>query len=367
MPFTFAVGSPISTDVCPTAEGSLGLFFLNGSDTSTVYFLTARHVAFPRTTRDDNKLYEHKNQSLRRDITIFGKNGIVKHLNAIRTRIGKHDDSAKRHQHQINTLEGKEDDVTVKKRKKVQTRLDKAQKASETLEKFYDDTFKFWNAAQSRTIGFITLSPPIAFSVGDKKYTEDWAIGQLDANKINTDTFFPNILDLGFEFEPKKLDSMMNPNSENPPSFKYPDGRLLHIRGIVSDDEIQNPTDKDKNGDPLLMVLKRGKKTGLTVGRTNNVKSFIRKYWKDSKDTSTELAVHGLESVRFSDHGDSGAVVVDGTGRVVGMVTGGVSRSGTSPDINYVTPAEFIFSRIKNHGLNPNIDFSSGAQLAHHQ
>ena len=47
------------------------------------------------------------------------------------------------------------------------------------------------------------------------------------------------------------------------------------------------------------------------------------------------------KSVPFSDKGDSGAVVVDGLGRIGGMMTGGC-RVTDSTDITYATPIEFI-------------------------
>ena len=147
----------------------------------------------------------------------------------------------------------------------------------------------------------------------------------------------------------------MNPNIRSPPSFEYPDDRHLRIHGIVPKAELQNPGYEDEKGDPLLTVIKRGGVTGLTVGRVHTLTSFVRRYGKGLRGTSTELAIHGQESGRFADRGDSGSFVVDGKGRVVGMITGGVGDDGF--DVTYVTPAEFIFDQIRSHGLNPNINF----------
>ena len=361
-PSISAVGFPISTNICPTAEGSLGLFFTNGIDTSIVYFLTARHAVIPQTTHNNNKLYECKNQSLpHHDVTIFGEN----HLKAIRMHIGEIGLLVKHDQRRINRLEGRENEAAVKEREEGQSNIRRMHKALERLEKVYDYTFKFWHSAQGQSIGAVTLSPPITFSIGDNQWTEDWAIGQVDANKIDVDTFCPNTLDLGFEFTWLQLNSLMKVNSESPPSFEYPEGCVLPIRGIVSDAEIRNPGDKDENGDPCITVLKRGKTTGLTVGRVNNVDSFVRKYWDDGTvDTSMELPVFGHESKNpskrskpFSKPGDSGSAVVDGKGRVIGMIIGGVGFT-TASDVTYVTPAEFLFDQIRSHGINPNIDFT---------
>ena len=50
------------------------------------------------------------------------------------------------------------------------------QEASEALEKFHKYIFNSWPSAQSQSINFVTLSPPITLSVSDNKYTKDWAI-----------------------------------------------------------------------------------------------------------------------------------------------------------------------------------------------
>jgi len=55
--------------------------------------------------------------------------------------------------------------------------------------------------------------------------------------------------------------------------------------------------------------------------------------------------------------GIAAIVVVDGKGRVFGMIIGGVGYT-TSSDVTYVTPVEFLFNQIRSHRINPNINFS---------
>ena len=64
---------------------------------------------------------------------------------------------------------------------------------------------------------------------------------------------------------------MMHPNRRNSSShsFDFPGDRLLKLRGTITDDEMRKPTTFDQNGDGCIMVLKRGRTTGLTVGRAN--------------------------------------------------------------------------------------------------
>jgi len=49
----------------------------------------------------------------------------------------------------------------------------------------------------------------------------------------------------------------------------------------------------------------------------------------------------------FSDLGDSGAVIVDGHGRIGGLLTGGSGKMGFEFDITYATPISFIVESIK--------------------
>jgi hypothetical protein len=100
--------------------------------------------------------------------------------------------------------------------------------------------------------------------------------------------------------------------------------------------------------------------TNLTIGRINNVHSFVQHYWDDSSsDISMELAVFALasESKAFSDRGDSGSTVVDGKGRIAGIITGGSGVMAMS-NVTYVTPAEFIYERLLAHGVKMNVNFS---------
>jgi len=151
------------------------------------------------------------------------------------------------------------------------------------------------------------------------------------------------------------------------PDVEDPLDRLLKIRGVVSDAEIRNCSYEDESGEPsgCIIALKRGKKTGLTVGRVNNVDSFIRTYWNDGTvDTSMELPIFGYESRTkpFSKPGDSGSVVIDNMARVIGIITGGVGATMSS-DITYVTPANFLFDQIRGHKIDPNVDFTLKAAV----
>ncbi len=148
----------------------------------------------------------------------------------------------------------------------------------------------------------------------------------------------------------------MYPNDANRPSFEYPANRLLPLRGSISDSEMRHPTSsKDQKNKPCLMVIKDGSTTGITIGRANSITSYTRHYPVPGNPlapisaSSREWAILPFdnESGAFSASGDSGAVIVDGLGRVGGLLTGGTRGVIDSLDISYATPIDFIVKSIK--------------------
>ena len=168
------------------------------------------------------------------------------------------------------------------------------------LEKRYEDVAKLYLSRFGPTLGFVSCSPPLGFSLGEHRYTEDVAIIEVDADKVDVKTFRPNVVDLGFDDERRALTDMMDPHwlsrlhskSTDPPPFEYPLDRLLELRSIIPDSELRDPKEKDSNGDRCIVVLKRGRTTGLTVGRINNLPSYTRTYWENgSTNVSMEWPI----------------------------------------------------------------------------
>jgi hypothetical protein len=145
----------------------------------------------------------------------------------------------------------------------------------------------------------------------------------------------------------------MYPNPRNAHSFTYPNDRLLMLKGTSPDEEMRHPTALDQNNDPCLMVIKRGNTTGLTVGRANNIYSYVRNYYDGAKaETSKEWAIFPFDSKSgaFSDRGDSGSVIVNG------LLTSGAGATPSS-DVTYATPMGFLLKRMHDKGLrNPNVN-----------
>lgn len=86
--------------------------------------------------------------------------------------------------------------------------------------------------------------------------------------------------------------------------------------------------------------MKNGTTTATTFGRLNGLESFIRYYPKYGiAETSMEIAVlnYDKDHRRFSEPGDSGSIVLDRTGKIVGVLTGGGGPMD-STDRSYLTP-----------------------------
>jgi hypothetical protein len=141
----------------------------------------------------------------------------------------------------------------------------------------------------------------------------------------------------------------MHPHPEGRSTFKYPVGGLLQVKGVVEEEEIRQPTSLDENGEECLIVIKNGKSTGATIGRGTGMESFVREYHDSGMhSTSMEIAIYPYnhKDGAFSAPGDSGSIVLDGLGRVVGLLTGGSGTTDTT-DVTYVTPYFWVQEQIK--------------------
>ncbi|KAK0442869.1 hypothetical protein EV421DRAFT_551705 [Armillaria borealis] len=357
-PFTTTLGLPICAQSTPWAGGTGGFFITEGGNTKRLLLVTARHVVF---TPDKNKndYFQHRNDSQPRyNITLFSDAAFDKHLKSIQAGIRDKPVTAQFLERCIKAVEGKDDPAANKERQEAQAELDEAKEAMEELNTFYQDVSTHWVTSESRVLGHVILSPPISVGSSSEGYTEDWAVIEIDASKVNVSNFNGNAIDLGTHISASKFTRMMYPNPKNPRSFMYPVDRLLRLQGTIPDEEMRHPPALDLNGDPCLMVIKRGNTTGLTVGRANNICSFARYYEDDKAETSKEWAILPFDSKSgaFSAKGDSGSVIIDGLGRIGGFLTGGAGAM-PSLDITYATPISFLLKRMQDNGLHkPNIN-----------
>jgi len=363
-PFSTALGLSICAEVTSSIEGTGGFFISNPLKPGHIYLITARHVVF-HPDKEPNMLYQHHNSSQpRRNVLLFGNTAIEKHIAATESEIGGKYIILKQLERRLEDATHMDKEDAEAEKNQVLPQLEEARKAIEALEKFHMDISKDWKKQENRILGYVVLSPPIGLGVGEEGFTEDWAVIKVDNSKIDSTNFVGNVIDLGTTIPIDEFTTWMFPHPANPSSFKYPGNRLLKFSGTISDGEMWKPSPKtlDHNNDPCIMVIKRGNASGLTVGCLNTIRSFTRVYFKDQpSQMSKEVAVlpRNSKSGAFSRPGDSGSAVVDGKGRLAGLLTGGAGVTEVS-DCTYLTSIDFILKRMLEHGLKANLYPSLG-------
>jgi hypothetical protein len=133
----------------------------------------------------------------------------------------------------------------------------------------------------------------------------------------------------------------MYPRDDGEATFKYPDDRLLPLRDMISEERMREPDTCGHDNEPCLLVVKNGSATDVTIGRATGIFSFVR-----DDDTGEESTDYDNQSGAFSAPCDSGSIIVDGLGRIGGLLTGGTGKTETS-DVTYATPMWWLWPRIK--------------------
>lgn len=336
-PLTCAPGLNICAESTSWLEGAGGLFISQDNDSNQIFLVTARHVVLPpRVVPNDLYDYNADPNRPRRNVLLLGGRAFNALLKSAESAVGKVCIAIDK----VN--KAKEDNNAAER----ESELVKANGVLKELVAFHRDIYVNWSTSENRVIGHVVFSPP--FGVGDEPYTKDFAIIEMDASKLDASNFKGNVIDLGTKIDPEEFGRRMYPHPTNRKDFVYPPDHLLRLKGIISQEEIRHPTTLDENGDPCLMVLKHGPATGLTMACSNNIPSFVRHYFDDREpQTSMEWAIlpriskPGYQFHAFSKAGDSGAIIVDGLGRVGGLLTGGAGVLNSS-DIAYATPIEFL-------------------------
>ncbi|KAF8644044.1 hypothetical protein AX16_008712, partial [Volvariella volvacea WC 439] len=124
--------------------------------------------------------------------------------------------------------------------RKIQEKLVEEQGAISNLENFYDEVKNQWVDIEFRNIGHVHYAKPISIDVEGERYTENWA---------------------AFEANEEKFKAQFQGNGH----FKYPEGRQLRIKGIVTKELLANPDLYNSEGQPCLIVGKDGCTDDLTL------------------------------------------------------------------------------------------------------
>jgi len=350
-PFTATLGITICAQDRPWAEGTAG-FFLAVIDVNKLFLVTARHVLFPRS---DDKHFEHTHETqARHNVLLLSESSFQQHLLSMKTVIDDQDYIIADQERRIGGIAGKEDAMSRMIREDAELEIKKAKRRAEGLTDFHRKLSAHWATDKSRILGHVIYSPPIVIGANtdQQQYTQDIAVIEIDTKKIKPNDFPGNFIDLGTKYTPSELRRKMQPPApENPSNFTFPGNRLLRIWGTIPREEMREPKMFDQNGEACITVLKRGRSTNLTLGRATTFVSYTRKYISENDAAvSKEWVVIPLdkESGGFSAKGDSGSVVVDSLGRIVGMATSGSGATETS-DVTFVTPIDFIMEIIHKH------------------
>jgi len=340
-PFSTSLGLPICYAKSTNYEGTGGFFFFDSAKPGILHLLTTRHVLF-HPDKEENRLYRYCDGTgaPRRNVMLLGEATFKAHLKYLEAAFGSAKLLIELHKMGWNL---------------VKPGMDKAIEGIEVFEKLLAD-IRDWKEEENRVIGHVVLSP--AIDLNDDGFTDDWAVVEIHPTKIDRLNFIGNAIDLG-SVAVDKLTSWMYTYPPNSSSFKYPGDRLLRCLGTVSDQEMFRPDakNKDHNNDPDIMVLKNGSTSKITVGRLNTIRAFVREYFNGvAGEMSKEISVlpRDSRSPPFSARGDSGSVVIDGIGRICGMLTGEDGTTDIS-DVTYITSINSLVKRLAAFDIEANI------------
>ncbi|KAG6887384.1 hypothetical protein C0995_015686 [Termitomyces sp. Mi166 len=351
---TAALGMPIATTEreAADAQGSVALFFhenkdKHGAPSPKVFGVTNCHVLREDTTVD----YEFKSPGAPpQDVQLVGFHRFQRGLDEIRDCISNHGFDANILARCIaeSEAESKSEDEEAAAEDKValeaqRDKLDEVKKDIGILETFYNDVSNQWSDIARRSIGHVGWALKISVDVQGPSYTKDIATFEVDAVKFKAQ-FKGNVVDLGSKFTPWQLTKMFYPKSGGRTTFKWPTNCQLRINGCLTRELLAVPDCFDSNGEPCLIVMKDGNATDLTVGRYAGLEAYL---CDDLGVESIELAIYNYnkQSGSFSDRGDSGSLIFDGEGHMVGIIHPGMPK-GESNHVTYATPAWWAIEQL---------------------
>ncbi|RPD77947.1 hypothetical protein L226DRAFT_611127 [Lentinus tigrinus ALCF2SS1-7] len=361
-PLTTALCLPISAENSPYVEGTGGFYLAEGGDSKRVFLVTARHVVFPPEL-GLNEDYERTGEdpsAPRHNVVLLGLKTYEDTLNFIHEEIGRHGWTRDYLTHKLAALRNEDDQQAELIRQRFES-----ERAVTRLTEFEGEMENWGPDLSLRILGHVVRAPPIVVGYGPEQYTQDFAIIELDSSKFDSKSFKGNVINMSTQTKLFEYIRMMPPRwgerIETEDREHIPVDDLRKLEGVISDKELRNPPVFTRYGERCFAVVKdRGTVTGMTFGRASGVMSFVREYLdNDETRTSKEWAVlpHSHKAGPFAAPGDSGAVIVDGAGRIGGLLTGGAGDAD-SFDVTYATPMEWLMERVKASGfpdahLNP--------------
>ena len=124
-----------------------------------------------------------------------------------------------------------------------------------------------------------------------------------------------------------------------------PTYRQLRINGCVTRELLAVPNCFDSNGEPCLIGVKDCNTTDLTVGRLAGLEAYL---FDEFGIESIEPAIYNYDrqSGPFSAKSDSGSLIFNGEGQVVGNLHSGMPKGGSN-HVTYAAPARWAIKQLK--------------------
>ena len=348
-PLRASMGIGLSPQSHPNRLGTGGIFLQNGSSPQ-VYLLTCHHVVSPDA---EARLPEDTARSSIERVSLSVNDPVAKVLEALARRLKNDSETLRPMKFMQKSLARKGPPTETDGNEAEVEDYHRQVKEVEAFITSYSGTTAALNAGRAaiealqdgqldQTIGHVHCYPPIRISAVD--FCEDWALVVLNDASIPSEgvingIIFPMIP--GAHDIPFALESRLSKDTDG----------VLRATSCIP--EMENGSHD---------VVKNGVKSGLTAGRSNPAKSVLRHVVDPTASGgiksvwSKEVPVLGTpEQMPFSKEGDSGAVVLDANGRMLGMLTSGAGSPGGLKDVTYLTPMWWLLERLRAFGFDPQL------------
>ncbi|KAJ3483737.1 hypothetical protein NLI96_g6105 [Meripilus lineatus] len=353
------IGPPTTSGL--TSFGTGGFFMTVDGDDDTLLLVTARHVVFPDSNTDSDYFDNIDDISPRHDVLLIGDDqAFEESLGALKQKIADAQAIALGITEELVDITEEVIQIDQAAPEEKEAQLLDANRKLIALRRLENEMTKKWGSESKRIIGHVILAVPENSHRIDLNYQgeddddtpadfpDDWAVVAIDPGRIRASHFQGNILDLGTDEIDRWMPIIQVDGQDSQSSSPNGKNRLLPVKGRIPPELYDKP----------IQVLKRGARSGLTVGRSAGFAYHRDKYKHKGKIVwSVKSKVWAitpyLPSSAFSQQGDSGSTVVDCSGRIGGIMYGGVAaKKDAHPDITYAIPVDFLCERMEHFGIS---------------
>ncbi|KAG9080556.1 hypothetical protein FRC06_006441 [Ceratobasidium sp. 370] len=157
------------------------------------------------------KLYNHKNNSMPcHEVIHLGSTAFQSALQAILDKIDHEDIMIGSYMDKLSGLD-----------------IINGQEARTRTQVEFED--RSWSTESQRILGHVLYAPPISVGTGDKQFTEDWALIELNHGRFNWKTFQGNVIHFESKLTAGQFMKKMYPHAETHAKFKHQCGCLMQL------------------------------------------------------------------------------------------------------------------------------------------